>query len=109
MFPSFQRAPSGQWLSSSPPTPVQLQDAKGEQGVERDADQRMSEAAMMSEARDWINEIHDHVNVGNFCGDDHGGGGQGRLAVEAQAAEAGAGEQMSDGFQLTIFSLSLRF
>src|SRR5207248_10538072 len=83
LFPSCQRAPGGQWLSSSPPTPVQLQDAKGGQGVERDADQRMSEAAMMGEARDWINEIHDHVNVGNFCGDDHGRGGQGRLAVEA--------------------------
>ena len=59
----------------------------------------MREAAMMGKAEHGILEIAEDIDIGSFRGQRRRGRSQGRLAIEAGTAQAGAGQKMSDGFQ----------
>ena len=58
---------------------------------------------MVGETEDRALEVADDVEVGRFRRQDHGGGGEGGLAIEAGTAQAGAGKKVSDRFQDVVW------
>ena len=59
----------------------------------------MREAAVVSETVHRPFESPKHIEVGRLRRQGHGCRGQRGLAVESGSAEAGSGQEMSDGFQ----------
>ena len=56
---------------------------------------------MVGEAERWAaNDASDHVEVGSFGGERERECGQRSLAVESGTSHAGAGQEVSDGFQV---------
>ena len=62
----------------------------------------MGESAMMGEAEHSTLEIGEHIKIGGFRGQAHGGGCQSSLAIEAGASETCSGKKMGDGFQAAV-------
>ncbi len=54
---------------------------------------------MMGEAEGRSANAAKHVKIGSFGGERHGDGGEGGFAVKAGASQAGAGQDVGDGFQ----------
>ena len=67
--------------------------------VERDADERMSEPAMVSEPERRTAKAAQYVQVGRFGGERERERGQRGLAVEPGTSHARAGQKVSDRFQ----------
>ncbi len=57
---------------------------------------------MMREAEGWAAEAAENIQIGSLCGERQHRRGQRRLAVEAGAAHACAGQEMGDRFQSSL-------
>jgi len=60
----------------------------------------VGEAAMMGEGEGWTAEAAEDIKIGSLGGERQRKRGQRRLAVESGAAQACAGQEMGDGFQV---------
>ncbi len=79
-----------------------VDDAQGEGRIQREPEQGVGEAAMVGEAGHRAEEVHHHVDVRHLAGDGHDGGGVGGGAVQPGAADAGAGKNVGDRFQVPL-------
>ncbi len=70
--------------------------------MNRHADKRVRNAAMMLKGRNWALEVPEHVAVGSLGGQRHRKRGVRRLAIESRAPHAGAGKHMSEWVQGSI-------
>ena len=59
----------------------------------------MGEAAMVGESKDSAFDAGENVQVGRFRRQRHGGCGQSGPAIESRASQAGAGQEVGNGFQ----------
>ncbi len=59
----------------------------------------MGKAAMMGEAKSGAADSAEHIEVWRFGGERERERGQRGLAVESGASQAGAGQEVGDGFQ----------
>ena len=66
--------------------------------------ERVRDAAMVLELLDRPGESPEDIEIGSLGGQHRGQSGVGRLAVESGAANAGAGEEMGDGFHKRLLS-----
>ncbi len=75
-------------------------------GDENQSEKRMGEAAVMLESKDRAFETAEHVEIRRFGRQRHGRSGEGGLAVESGAGEAGSGQEVGDGFQVNFVTQS---
>src|SRR5579863_8491092 len=64
----------------------------------------MREAAMMREGEHRPFEGTEYVKIRRLGRERHSRGGQGGLAIESSAGEAGSGQEVGDGFQVDFLS-----
>ena len=79
-----------------------IYDAERRSRHERYAHEAVGDAAMVLKSGDGAFELPEHIHVSGLGGQHHGHGGQRRLAIEAGAAKAGAGQKMGNGIQVVL-------
>src|SRR5579864_2470327 len=62
----------------------------------------MREAAVVCECHDRAFEAPEHVEIGSLGRECHGGGSQGRFAIESSSRQNCAGQKVGDGFQVNF-------
>ena len=72
----------------------------------RRADKAVGNAAVMLQPSDGAFQVPDNINVGGFCRQRHGDGGERGLAIEAGAAQARPCQKMGNWIQSGSFAAS---
>lgn len=85
--------------SSPSKTPDKIDESHHHAGYDRNAYERVSEAAMMSEAERRAAKLSNHIQVRRFRSQRESSGGKCSLAVQSRAAQTGARKEMGDRFQ----------
>ena len=62
----------------------------------------MRKAAVMRESENWAFESSDDVEIRRLGRESHGRSGEGGLAIESGAGEAGSGQEMGERFQVVL-------
>ena len=85
--------------SAAAQTPDEINEADYSGSVDGDAEERMSEAAMVGKGESRATEASENVEVGSFGGEGERERGQRGLTVESDTPEASAGQEVGNGFQ----------
>ena len=80
--------------------PDQIDEAENYCSVDWNPEERMRESAMMSESKGRPFDAAEHIQIRSFGGERKRKCGQRCLAIEPGAAQACAGQKVSDGFQV---------
>jgi hypothetical protein len=84
---------------AAPNSPQQIDEADHHDSVDWHAEERMRKATMMREPERRAAETAEDVQVWSFGGERERKRSQSSLAVEPGASQAGAGQEVGDGFQ----------
>ncbi len=80
------------------PAVIEPGDADGCSGNEGHGDEGVSDAAMVLESFDRAGKSPNNIEVGGFGGEYRSQRSVGGFAIESGAADAGAGQEVGDGF-----------
>ncbi len=75
----------------------QARSADNDAGDDGNGPKGVRDTAVVLEAFDGPGKLPENIEVGGFGGQHRGESGVGRLAIEAGAPDAGAGEEMCEG------------
>jgi len=94
------RGQLGVFDSATAKSPDQIDEADHSDSIQRHAQKRMGEAAMMGEAEGRPANPGQNVKIGRFSRQREGERGESGLAIKSGAAHTRAKKKMSDGFQV---------
>lgn len=99
-----EQQPPSRWKTSifdpaAANPPDQVHESNDQRRNKKQPKKRMGEAAMVGESKNCAFEAGENVKVGCFRRQGHGGGGERSLAVKTGSSQAGAGQEVGNGFQ----------
>jgi hypothetical protein len=94
-----QRGGRGIFCFAAAHAPEQIDEAYYDSRIDGNAEEGVRESAMMGEGERRTSDSAQDVEIGGFGGERQRQCGERGLAIESGAPHAGAGQEVSDGFQ----------